>query len=613
MENLIFWMVERGYGWDLVRNIFATLDSVAFFLFSKVMQVMFDIINITSKADLSGFLQPLQSRVYVILSIYMLFKVTVSLLSYIVNPDSMTDKNQGVGKLVQRIIVALVMLIFFPFAFDFLNDLQADIISNNTIPKLVLGVGGGYDNPEGIGTEIAYSVYNGTFMYVEGCDPGNSSSCQIASGEHTVTALTEMVNEPGANRSEYKYGYIPLAGFAVGIVLTILTLSMCIDVAIRVFKLIILQLVAPIPILSYIDPKSSKDGAFSSWMKMIVSVWAEVFVRLFVIYFILLVIVKMINDGGLLFDGTNIFVKIALVIGLLFFAKDAPKFMANAIGIKNLPERGLFSGMGNILAAGALAAGIPMAAAGDFSNRLKTEGVGSAFRNVGRSLFTGLGAGLAGGKAAVGGKGMAGVNDARNKYVNDRLSYVSSSTKKDQYAHDRLKNVFDKASNLKKIMDDEAAKDDDYKLFAANVNAARNGDSNALEWLAGRSDASHYMKSVTKTVGTGTYGPDGKERTRQITENVVDVGAASVYQEDLLHSIGDTLLSSGSNGAINDAYSAYTDAAGDANGVRVDGSKISVPDVTSRSDIGKVQGATGHLMGRIEQKSTYKGASRRKK
>ena len=43
-----------------------------------------------------------------------------------------------------------------------------------------------------------------------------------------------------------------------------------IDVAKRVFKLIILEVVAPIPIMSLIDPKSSKDGAFSHWLKSLI-------------------------------------------------------------------------------------------------------------------------------------------------------------------------------------------------------------------------------------------------------------------------------------------------------------------------------------------------------
>lgn len=418
MENLAFFMVERGFGMNLIRNIFGMLDSVAFFLFAKVMEVMFEIADVTSKANLSEFLGPLQSRIYVILSIYMLFKVTISLITYVVNPDAMTDKSQGIGKLVQRIVISLILLIFFPYAFSFLNTFQSHIISNNTIPKLVLGSGGSYSDAAGIGNEIAYSVYNGTFIYAG--DPGS----KVESDSATVESVIEHINDPGSDKSEYANGYLPFAGFAVGLVLTILTLSMCVDVAMRVFKLMILQLVAPIPILSYIDPKSSKDGAFSKWLKMTVQVWLEVFLRLFTIYFILLVIERLINAGGLLFDGNNLFVKIALIIGLLFFAKDAPKFIYDALGIK-APERGMFAGMGNILAAGAI--GLGAVGTGIAVGRAQ-RGSGWHFGNAAKALFSGTGAAIGAGATGIYAAGTAkdhnakAALEARNKYMNNVLN-----------------------------------------------------------------------------------------------------------------------------------------------------------------------------------------------
>ena len=401
MENLIFTLVERGFGWNLVRNIFATLDNVAFFLFSKVMGLLFDIANLTAqKGDaITTFLEPLQGRIYVVLSIYMVFKVTISLLTYIVNPDAMTDKNQGAGKLVQRIIVSLAILSFFPYGFKMLNKLQADIIGNETIPKLVLGVSGSVDSPEGIGTEIAYEVYNGTFV--------SEGGGKVSTSPETVDEIVKNINEPAdGDNSQYKYEYIPFAGFAVGMLLTVLTLSMCIDVAVRVFKLIILQMVAPIPIISYMDPKQAKDGAFSKWIKLTIKTWAEVFIRLFVIYFILLVIENLISNGGALVNDSNLFVKIALVIGLLFFAKDAPKFICEAIGIKDVPKGGLFGGLGSIMAAGAIGAGVVSGAIiGAQSASAADEALGrnpNLLRNVGAGLF-GAAGGLATGISAANG------------------------------------------------------------------------------------------------------------------------------------------------------------------------------------------------------------------
>lgn len=524
MENIVFTLVERGFFWNGVRNLFSALDYVAFWLFSKVMGLMFDIANLTASkgAEITEFLKPIQDRIYVILSIYMVFKVTISLITYIVNPDAMTDKNQGAGKLVQRIIVSLIMIIFFPVAFDTANEFQSHIIENNTIPKIVLGISGSVNSTEGIGNEIAYEVYNGTFIY------DNESGGKISASPETVDSLIELINDPvEGNGTVYKYGYIPFAGFAVGMLLTVLTLSMCVDVAVRVFKLIILQMVAPIPIISYMDPKQAKDGAFSKWIKLTISVWTEVFIRLFVIYFILLVIESLISNGGALVSGTNIFVKIALIIGLLFFAKDAPKFICEAIGIKDVPKGGLFGGLGSIMAAGAIVggafgAGVGIARSGFSADKAKGNlGFGSGVKNIGAGLFGALG-GLATGAWSAGtakDHQAKAVMEARNKYLANQLAgntlgYRAKSTLSnlllggnDSSAMDRqiagYDDAFNKFKNLKSTAFDKMSENANFRrtisfdhngtsieLNNANfkelnqqLDRANNGDTAAQNWF----------------------------------------------------------------------------------------------------------------------------------
>ena len=580
MENLIFSLVERGFGWNLIRNIFATLDSVAFFLFAKVMGLMFEIADVTASADLNSVLKPLQSRIYVILSIYMLFKVTISLITYVVNPDTMTDKSQGVGKLVQRIIVALVMLIFFPYAFDFANDLQSDLIKNNTVGKIVLGSSGSFSDPDGIGNEIAFSVYNGTFIYVS-----DTHESIAGVSPATVDSLVQLVNEPmDNNNSQYKYGYLPLAGFAVGVVLTILTLSMCIDVAMRVFKLIILQLVAPIPILSYIDPKSSKDGAFSAWLKMTAKVWMEVFLRLFVIYFILLVIEKLINNGANIFGQTSVFVKIALVIGLLFFAKDAPKFIANAIGIKNLPERGLFAGMGNILAAGAIAGGalgtgVAIARSGFTRDSANGKlGPGSAIRNLGAGLFGAAGS-LASGAYAAGtakDKQAKAAMDARNKYLANKLSGNTLGAKLSTGAQNLI---------LGYDIDREIAQASAIEATAEKLRGYANGEG--AKKFSDVNSSFTYMDSmgIEQTISMSRNDlqlgiADASNHGGHVVVNGIDLGAANgsivgKLSGDVDEFVGDKYMDEVHSGSITDpgALAALTSSYASAVGIKVDEAK----------------------------------------
>ena len=109
MNNLFFMGVSRGLVWNTVRSLFGTLDSIAYTLFSWVMQLIFDIAEVSTSDAFNNFYGEIQSRIYAVLAIFMLFKVTISMLTYLVNPDSITDKSNGIGKLSTRIIVSLVM------------------------------------------------------------------------------------------------------------------------------------------------------------------------------------------------------------------------------------------------------------------------------------------------------------------------------------------------------------------------------------------------------------------------------------------------------------------------------------------------------------------------
>ena len=433
MNNLIFTMASRGWAWNIIRSLFGWLDSVAYFLFSSVMQLIFDIISVTSDPAFNNFYNGIHSRIYAIIAIYMLFKITISLLTYLVNPDSMNDKERGVGKMATRVIVALVMLIAFPNVFTFINKIQPHIIE--AIPRVILGTettsssdstGNDLSSQMGdIGKQIAFDTYNGVWFNDNCADSDNTDAGKCFaytddSGKATVAVAVDHINDAADGDSgEYRYNYYPLVGFVTALIMTIILLGYCVDISIRVFKLIILQIIAPIPIISYIDPKSSKDGAFSKWLKMVGSVYLDVFIKLAIIYFILLVISELISSGTIanltlsMFGKQGTFrsgmVMVALVMGLFFFAKEAPKFIADALGIKMSENSHLFGGLSKIAAAATLGAGaIGSGIASGRSSFMADEANGKN-HNVGR-IFKNVGAGLVGAASGLG----TGANAALN-------------------------------------------------------------------------------------------------------------------------------------------------------------------------------------------------------
>lgn len=440
MNNLFFMGVSRGLVWNTVRSLFGTLDSIAYTLFSWVMQLIFDIAEVSTSDAFNNFYGEIQSRIYAVLAIFMLFKVTISMLTYLVNPDSITDKSNGIGKLSTRIIVSLVMLIAFPYAFQFLNRVQPHVLE--ALPRVILGTQpSSYSDlgsqMENAGQNIAFQTYNGVFFNTNCADKeaqvGVSNGNHCFQYENSVQGAVDHLNDPAdGDNNSYKYDYMPLIGFVVAIVMTLILLGYCVDIAVRVFKLIILQLIAPIPIISYVDPKASKDGAFNKWIKMVISVWADLFIKLGIIYFIMLVISELFTSGAILNLTNNLFgdsyfrgglVTLALIVGLLFFAKDAPKFICDAMGIKMGENGKLFGGLGKIMSAGAIAAGT--VGAGIASGRAsyladqangKKFNVARAFKNVGAGFLGAAAGGITGMNAAVNAK------DHNTKAVMDAMA-----------------------------------------------------------------------------------------------------------------------------------------------------------------------------------------------
>lgn len=557
MYNLITTLAfETGFGWDLVRKLFAWLDLVIYTVFGWCMDLMFKVVEVTGTGDFDNFLEGIHNRIYIILSLYMLFKVTISILTYIVNPDTLTDKSQGAGKLVMRIIISLVMLIAFPKVFDELATLQTDIIENGTIQRVLLGtkpVDPNNISMTTIADKMSLTMYNGVFI------KENDQPVTSITNVNTVTfrELVEHVNDrvPG-DPDNYKYEYVPVIGLAVGIFATLIMLSICIDIASRVFKLLILEMVAPIPIISYIDPKSSKDGAFSKWSKMLISTWAEIFIKLFIVYFILK-LAQDLTDGNL-FPHTDPKVTLVLIIGLLFFAKELPKFICDSLGIKE--PGNLFKDIGKVLATGALFGGAVGSTVGMAmsSFRADTDAGRShnplrLMKNMGAGLFGGLGGLATGGYALATSKDQnsKAVMDARNKFLaNQRSGNTLSSrlmggaksmlTGYDiDYEIKRAGAIEESASRLRSYTNSEGAKyySDDAHTYTYT-------------------DAAGVQRSITMSRNDLKLGiANSSNNGGQVIVNGVSLGAAdgsivSKLTGDADEFVGDSLMDGVDNGSF---------------------------------------------------------------
>ena len=181
----------------------------------------------------------------------------------------------------------------------------------------------------------------------------------------------------------YAFNYMLLVSTLVGIVLTAFLIMITVDVAIRVIKLAVLRILAPIPIISYIDPKSQKDGSFANWVKALTSTYLDLFLHLVIIFFVLFILSDFVNNGQVVPNSNNMFVtlvaKIFIYIGLFFFIKQAPKFIKDMLGVKStggsLGLGGLLAGTAALVGGAGLAgAGAAMLSGMDTVNEAKSQG-----------------------------------------------------------------------------------------------------------------------------------------------------------------------------------------------------------------------------------------------
>lgn len=413
---------KPGFLLNGLRLVFAAFDSIAVALLGAVYKIFFLVANATI---ISGdVIKVFYSRIQLILGIIMIFKLAMSILNIIINPDIIKDQKQGTGKMVIRIVTALFMLtlvipINIPNAakhslnsyindhgilFGFLYKAQDSILSENIIAKLVLGTA--YDsssnsmdinNLSDIGNAMASTVLK-VFVRINviddtapPCEDSNTCENTICSGEVNASHYAEEniapevilnhINDDCNNSSvgkRYAFAYTPFIGALVMLIMTIIIVGFTLDIAVRAIKLAVLRLIAPVPIISYINPPKQGGGAFDNWTKSLISTYVDLFVRIAIVYFGLFLIQVVLNGGMEIFGdnakGYTFVYGVSLVfiiLGILVFMRQAPQFIKDVLGIKGKPmgNVGLSSMMAGTasLIGGAGLTGAGAAAIGTFS------------------------------------------------------------------------------------------------------------------------------------------------------------------------------------------------------------------------------------------------------
>ena len=414
---------EPGILHDGLRSFCTIFDGIATTLLGGIYKVFFLVANATI---ISGdVIKVFYSRIQLILGILMIFKLAMSILNIIINPDVVKDQKNGPGKMVTRIVAALFMLtlvipINIPNAtakslnayindhgilFGVLYKAQDSILSENILAKLILGTSSNADaddmdvnNLSDIGNSMASTVLK-VFVrinvnddtlpacdYASDDDPCSNTVCAAEVNESHYAeenvdpqVILSHINDSCGRGSDEKYAfeYTPIIGALVMLIMALIITGFTVDIVVRAIKLAVLRLVAPVPIISYINPPKQGGGAFDNWTKSLISTYVDLFVRLAIVYFGLFMI-QIIMNGGMDIFGSNVqgftftsgIAFIFIILGILVFMRQAPQFIRDILGIKGKPmgNVGLSSMMAGTasLLGGAGLAGAGAAAMGAF-------------------------------------------------------------------------------------------------------------------------------------------------------------------------------------------------------------------------------------------------------
>ncbi len=408
-------LMSPGIVTDAIRALFIFFDNIFYSLLSYVYQIFFNVA--TAEIFSNSLIRSFYYKCQLIIGVFMLFKLSVTILSGIVDPAKATDKKTGAGKVISRIITSLVILalitpIDIPNAktkwekelhnngilFGALYSLQERILNNNTIGKLILDSGETTTENQGktlseSGDEFAANIFKGFFRVnlvpekkrkapADGKDPETNKEnwvCDIEDDvqnvykEGSVSEAMSLINytcedadyvpiysdikdvfERVAGTAKYAYAYSPIGGI-VALIISIILILYTIDVAIRSLKLAVLRVIAPIPIISHmsISAKEAKgQDSFSTWVSTLTSTYLELFIRLAIMYFAIYLVQQIISEGMFIKTSTGmvgIFSFVFIAIGIFLFARQAPKFIENVLGIQSTSAHfGLSAGLSAI-------------------------------------------------------------------------------------------------------------------------------------------------------------------------------------------------------------------------------------------------------------------------
>lgn len=344
-------MTLGDYWRQLLLNICEPIYKLIVYLYE-----LFEVIG-TAEIITNETLTVLYNRIGLLLGLYMIFRILFSFIQMLINPDFISDKEKGIGKITSKAILTIILIAITPFIFEKAIELQNFIVGvngeKNVIASIILP-DQDLSKFDDFGPKLSAYLFDSFYNYDDAIKDNPPKKCDVLE-EYSpgVTMLHEsIVRSKGSvsfaehclykddgfvftdeftEKERYLISFTWNGVFAiiVGGIVCFMLLTYVLSVGARVIQLAFLRIISPMAIMTFLSPK--KDGMFNKWLKMCMTTYLDLFIRMAIIYFVVFLIRTIMNsDSGIAlakpFDDMWI-VNIVMILALLIFAKKAPELL----------------------------------------------------------------------------------------------------------------------------------------------------------------------------------------------------------------------------------------------------------------------------------------------
>ena len=326
------------------EGIVYQLASYSYKIFSLMCQLNFN--------SLYVIMAPLLDRFRAVIIVLVLYNVATALIKLMMNPDPKNASAEGT-KIIKNIAITVGLLLSYNLIFSVMNELSMLVLGTPegytyTVLNDLADVTGGEDEGlimrfvfgenKDIGEVGDFVVYSAMSVFVQNTTESDEVGAALADGDNiNFMKLPSLAPKIGKTIS-----YFPLVGLVLGGFLVYTFFNLAAEVGIRMFKLLVLQLIAPLAIITIVYKGWENSLLKTKYIPCYISVLTSIFIRIASTFIVTVFISKFVQNIGTFFTGIqwgDEWYTSGLVLAIIIFAGykfvlEIPGFLEEAIGAK---------------------------------------------------------------------------------------------------------------------------------------------------------------------------------------------------------------------------------------------------------------------------------------